>query len=302
MSENREIFDPNPDEVGQFNERIAGYATRDFSGVPLGDVTGHALNRLDACYGILQAFDVASELARYENDEKAVTGLKVRPTGAAFQDWQATSEYPAAHQAPCGLSIADPSSNVPPQKVQQLFKDGTNRGFIANLFGQTDIVHYLTNYADRICEGTSSRRGFGISHVLARNCELLLHDEDLTAREVFFDSFMPQLQTVIVQKHQDYNQRLIRFETKHATSPPGVVLDLQGRPFNQDPARSDFRVGRAAPRDVRLTNQRAVVQILSTYSATVQPRRTELVAMDEKFKAVRYNEQRERTHRNKGQG
>jgi hypothetical protein len=191
MSENREIIDTNPDRVKQFNERLSGFATRDLSGVPLGDVSGHALNRLDVCYGILQTFDVAAELARYENDEKTLTKLKVLPTGAAVQDWQATTEFPAAHRAPCNLLIANHSSHAPPQMVQQLFQDGANRGFIANLFGQTDIVHYLTNYADRLCEGTNNKDRFGISHVLARNCELLLRDGQLTAKELFFDSFMP---------------------------------------------------------------------------------------------------------------
>jgi hypothetical protein len=290
MSKNREIFDPNPDEVEQFDKRLSGFATRDFSGVPLGDVSGHALNRLDVCYGILQTFDVAAELARYENDEKPLSELKVLPTGAAVQDWQATMEYPAAHRAPCNLLIANPSTAS--QTVQQLFKDGTNRGFIAKLFGQTDIVHYLANYADRLCEGTNNRMGFGISHVLARNCELLLHDEHLTAKELFFDSFMPEFRNVLSRKHHDYNFRLSR----NQTSAPSVILDALGRPFNQDPLRNDYRVGRSAPRDVRLANQRAVAQILSTYAATVEPRRTNVVAMDEKFKAVRYNEQQERTH------
>jgi hypothetical protein len=293
MSENREIIDTNPDEAEQFNERLSGYATRDFSGMPLGDVSGHALNRLDVCYGILQTFDIAAELARYENDEKALTKLKVLPTGAEIQDWQATKDYPAAHRAPCNLLIADPS-NCAASQVRQLFKDGTNRGFIANLFGQTDIVHRLTNYADNFCEGTNNKMGFGISHVLARNCELLLHDEDLTAKELFFDRFMPEFQNVLIRKHQDYNTRLFE-DKKNKTSPPAVIiLDALGRPLNQDPLRSDFRV-RKAPRNVRLANQRAALSILFTYTGTVQPRPADLVAMDEKFKAVRYNEQRERT-------
>ena len=100
------------DEVRQFDDLVSGYDTRDDAGLPLGDVYGHALNRLKISYGILEAAKLAGDIWGYGNGDGVPPSFEAYPVGAHPQDRTGWSrQYPAAHVSPCRL--APKSSAVP---------------------------------------------------------------------------------------------------------------------------------------------------------------------------------------------
>jgi hypothetical protein len=182
--------------------------------------------------------------------------------------------------------------NVPNQTgdrhVQKYFKNAINKVLITELFAQTDRVHRLANFADQVCEGND--RNPGISHALARNCELLLRDEHLTAKRVFNNHFLPEIRLLFLTKS-------FKYDLSNPTEPPDHVchlVDRSGNPLHPEPSRNDYRVGRSLPSNIRDPNVRVVSQILKIYAETTQPTPTDVVAMEERFKGVRFNEAQER--------
>jgi hypothetical protein len=60
---NRTIFDQDPDPVRLFEELYEG-GVRDYKGLPLGDVAGHAARRFTVCYGAMCLIRVLALLER----------------------------------------------------------------------------------------------------------------------------------------------------------------------------------------------------------------------------------------------
>ncbi len=290
----REIDNPNPDEVSQFEDRASGYGTRDATGLPLGDVLGHSLNRLVICYGVLEAADLAADYAQIGGGDGIPPNFDFFPVKAAPQDRQGSTEYPAAHLAPCSLEVGDPKSGKARPKLYDVYADGINRGFVRDLFRRTELVHVLTNRADSRCEGMA--RGDGMAHVLADSCETLVRDPQLSARDVFFDKLVPEFQAVAQRQLIEFNETLLaRFPD--ALSPQVSIVDQYGRPIGShwNPLRTDARIHSSSPAAWK-ANRQAVSQILSTY-ATTRATPSDIGRTSEQFRALRGNEEREAVYR-----
>ncbi len=294
MSRRRDIYDENPDEVRQFDDLVSGYDTRDDAGLPLGDVYGHALNRLKISYGILEAAKLAADIWGYGNGDGVPPIFEAYPVGAHPQDRTGWSrQYPAAHVSPCRLEVGDPQGAPTRTNLYRRYGCGITRGFVEGLFSRTDIIHKLANYSDGLCEGTSRTAArTGMSHVLASSCTTLFRDQRASARTIFFDELIPGYGAVAAQQLDAVETGLIdRFAD--ALEPEVGLVDPTGRPFSWNPeGRTDTRVHSPSPLAWK-ANRRAVVQILEIYASTLAPRSGDLAEIRGQFVALRANEQRE---------
>lgn len=292
----REIDDANPDEGSQFEDRISGFGTRDATGLPLGDVLGHSLNRLVVCYGVLEAADLAADYAQIAGGDGIPPNFDFFAVGASPQDRQGSNEYPAAHLVPCSLEVGNPKSTKARPKLYELYADGINRSFVRDLFRRTELVHVLTNRADSRCEGTARKDKDGMAHVLARSCETVVRDPKLSAKDVFFDKLVPEFQAVAQRQLIEFNEKLLaRFPD--ALSPQVSIVDQYGKPIrsNWDPLRMDARIHSSSPAAWK-ANRQAISQILSTY-ATTRAMQSDIARMSEQFRALKANEEREAVNR-----
>ncbi len=274
----REVFDSSPDEVALFNARVSGWSTRDAGGLPLGDVSGHALNRLTQCYAIIESAKLAGDFGAIAGHQDFMVA------GASVQDWRGTRDYPAAHLAPCTLKIGTPGSSSAPKPLYQSFEDGINRSFVANLFAKTEPVHRLVNYADSLCE--RQKGGTGMGEILAQACRTVAKDPKANPREVLHDELIPIFQMVA-------NERItLMRQTIPEDYRPSPLLNQFGRPYYQRP--EDVRVHSPSPEAYK-ANRAAVLQVLSLYAGAHNPRLDALAKVADQFKALRANEQRART-------
>ena len=289
----RDIVDKTPDPVSQFQDLISGFATRDAGGLPLGDVFGHALNRLSVCYGILESAKLAASFAQVVPAHDGIPpNFEFAIAGAVPQDKPGTREYPAAHLAPCTLKIGDPAASGAPANLFDVFADGVTRAFVFNLFGKTERVHKLANYSDGICERNKSQNDW--VHVLAACSTEVVRNRHATPREVFFDALIPRFQVVA-------GQQLVNMESTLGQVPPpaeSLIVDQTGQPYGRAERPTDVRIHSPSPAAWR-ANREAVVQILAAYSGTHSPRQEDVSRLAHQFKALRSNEEREARGRNR---
>jgi hypothetical protein len=271
----REIFIPNPNPAQQASDLLAGTLMRDDGGLPLGDVQSHALGRLTVCYGVLEAVRLAADVDRLP------AAFTFEATGAAVQDRRGRRDYPAAHVVPCGLSVGSPAAGAP-QALHDVFASGINRSFVSGLFGKTELVHRLTNYADLLCERT--RTGDGMANSLVEGCTIVARDRRVSPREVLHEKLIPEFQVIAGRQIVDMAKTLPENEA------PSRLVDQFGRPFYERPA--DYRIHSVSPQAYR-ANRRAVLQILSLYAGTHTPLTSALDRLVDQFKALRSNEIRE---------
>jgi hypothetical protein len=295
------------DPVARTLDMIAGYGFRDALGLPLGDVYAHALRRLKTSYAIIEAAHLGAAFGQVGHGDGIPPQYNFFPGAARVQDRSGIIRYPAAHIAPCTLTVGRPGT---PRKDQpalyQIFAHPITTEYTTELFRKTDIVHRLTNHADWLHEGTA--RNPGMSQILAESCNLMLADPYLRPREILHEKFLPAFRQRAQHLLSDCESAL----SGSTASDPGGLLDRFGNPFNAhldpepapgaglvdrfgrpfdwDPDRSDTRVGKSAPAEVRRTNLPALAQILGVYVTTQMP------AADEKqvagqFRGHEVNEQ-----------
>jgi len=287
----RNIRNVNPDPVAQFNARALGYNFRDAWGLPLGNFLGHSSKRLETCYAALEATRLAVRYARVGPDPGLPRAYRFFPTGSPPQDWQGAPDYPAAHCAPTSLRVGNPASVGPRPRLQDVYADGISRAFVENLFGQTELVHRLTNYADQLCEGTWRRgQSIGMRYDLARSCDELVIDERASPREVFYDLLVPSFRASAQRELNAFEERIDADDPEAGR--PSPLVDRYGDPFQFEPERADTRVSDKAPPDVQLKNQLAVVQVLTAYVETPAPSSSRVEPIAGQFKALASNEER----------
>jgi hypothetical protein len=295
MAKGRDIYNLNPDRVEQFKAKIAGWGTRDLTGLPLGDVLGHSLNRLAVCYGALSAAKLAAAYGRTDARSAIESHFNFTPVAAIPQDWRGRRDYPAAHLAPCSLRVGDPAAAKPGAPLFNVFADGVTRSYVGWLFARTELVHVLVNRADSRCEGTPKAgkppEKPGLAQVLTRGCDLLISNPYATPREIMYDVVMPGFRTVIAERLTDFTLESQKLQDDIFEESTGLV-DAQGRPFDWDPERADFSIHSESPEALK-ANRRALANVLETYVSTREPRSEDIALSDEHFRALRSNEERE---------
>ena len=295
MANKRDIYNRNPDPVAQFNARIAGWNTRDLTGLPLGDVLGHGLNRLAVCYGVLNAAHLAGAYGRMGAKPGLFKQYRFEPVGAIPQDWRGSKEYPAAHLAPCSLLVFDPTGAKQAKPLFDIFADGVTRSHVRGLFAKTELVHVLVNYADSRCEGTpkggKQTEKTGFAQVLARACDRLIHEPQAKPRDVMYGFLAPGFRAVIGERIRDFTQESLKLQDDFLEAPSDLV-DARGRPFDWNPERSDLSIKSASPEALK-ANRRAVLQALDIYASIREPRLADIARSDGEFAALRLNEIRE---------
>jgi hypothetical protein len=113
----------------------------DTFGLTLGDLTGHRHDRYVTVY---RALHLLAGMAR----RGWLRGHDViKPIGAEVQDKKAMDAFQAAHLLPCDLKI-NAAEGVHEQFVSPIIRGNVK----VQVFGRTNVVHRLVNYADRRCE------------------------------------------------------------------------------------------------------------------------------------------------------
>ena len=295
------------DPVGRTLDLIAGYGFRDAVGLPLGDVFAHALRRLRTSYAIIEAAHLGATFGQVGHGNGVPPHYRFSPGAARVQDRSGIVQYPAAHLAPCTLAVGRPGTARGDQPaLYQIFAHPITTEYTTELFRKTDIVHRLTNHADSLHEGTAKRPG--TSQMLAQSCDLMLQDPWLKPRDVFHEAFLPKFRARAQSLLADCESELsgsaasnpggllnrfgrpFNWDPDFAPAPGAGLVDRWGRPFDWDPDRSDARVGRHAPPEVRRINLAALAQILRTYATVATPRAADMKEIAEHFRALNVNE------------
>lgn len=285
----RTIFDHDPDPVRLFDE-LYFRGARDFKGLPLGDVVGHAGRRYTACYGALCLARMLTELGRIDN------AVPLDVVGAQFQDKQTSAEFPAAHAIPCDLVLALPGHPHPGVHLYDLLRNPFNRTWaLRHIFGQTDRVHRLVNVADRSCERGSD----GMALALAAACEEVIRDglrartavtEEGPARDVQpisfqFDILVQRFTEVARTRLRALENKLTGYERTEMTR--GHPVDRFGRPLVERPV--DTRVN-SSDAEARAAARIALRQVLQIYADPPPVDTSALGAMAGKIQALQLNE------------
>jgi hypothetical protein len=287
----RTIFDRNPDPVHLMDE-LYHQGTRDFKGLPLGDVEGHVRRRYTTCYGVLCLARMLTDLGRIE------TAMPLVVVGAQFQDKRSSKEFPAAHAIPCDLAIALPGHPAPGVHLYNFLLNPFNRTWAKlNMFGETDRVHRLVNVADRSCEAGLD----GLASVLATACEEVIRNglraRTLTpgkyATKPISASVQTEFELILVPgfvraanaRLQALERNLNYFERTEIAHRP--LVDRIGRPVEARP--SDTRLG-SPNAQARAANLNTLRQVLKTYADQTLVDRPALFTIATKIEALRINE------------
>jgi len=286
---NRYIFDHDPDPRRLFEE-LFERGIRDYKGLPLGDVAGHATRRFTACYGVLCLSRMLVLI------ERVPLGASLRAAGASDQDKQVSGDFQAAHAIPRELRFSAPGTAAHGAPLYQLLRTPFNRTWVRReIFAQTDRVHRLVNAADSSCE----RGPDGMAHSLVRVSNDVIDDarRDKTpvvasARapalssldERFYGDLVPRFRAVARARLQALEAKFTANDHQELNRAHPVWPD--GRPLVARP--SDTRLTSMDP-EARAAARIALRQVLGLY-AGARVDRGALAAMAKKIEALRFNE------------
>jgi hypothetical protein len=286
---NRTIFDQDPDPVRLFEELYEG-GVRDYKGLPLGDVAGHAARRFTVCYGAMCLIRVLALL------ERIPPGASFLAAGAADQDKQVSGDFAAAHLIPCELRLSAPGRPVDGTLIHELLRNPFNRMWVRReIFAETDRVHRLVNVADSSCE----RGQDGMVRTLVSVCDKVLADARrdgmlvqagrlapplTTVYQTLAAGLIPSFLAVARARLRALDAKLTDHERSELSREHPVYPD--GQPFVARPA--DTRLT-STDREVRAAARIALRQVLSVY-AEAEADRSALAAMASKIDALRINE------------
>jgi hypothetical protein len=285
----RTIFDHDPDPVRLLDE-LYFQGARGFSGLPLGDVAGHARRRYTACYGVLHLAQLLTELGAID----AVPSLEVR--GALFQDKRTSTEFPAAHALPCDLAVILPGQSAAGVHLYDLLRNPLNQTWVRlNVFGQTDRVHRLVNVADRSCEAGTD----GMAAVFATACEAVIRHglqsrAIMSAGSLFMRNSVPtHFNSILVPGFVDVARTRLRAMEGSLTMHERTerlrdrLLDPFGRPSGSPP--TDTRLSSPAD-EARTAAKLSLCQVLRTYADAGLVDGVALNLIENKIGALRQNE------------
>lgn len=145
----RFIHDARPDPKKLLAELYEN-THRDASNRPLGNVTGHAQERLAASYAALKLVEVARDQGLLPENPTLVA------TRAMVQDKRTSQEFPAAHRMPGDLAIKHDDGTL--TRLTDAFQVDLNKVAIdREIFGTTDRVNRLANVADSWAENAGMK-------------------------------------------------------------------------------------------------------------------------------------------------
>ncbi len=263
---NRNIFDQDPDPVRLFDELYES-GVRDYKGLPLGDVAGHAARRFTVCYGAMCLIRVLALL------ERIPPGASFFAAGATDQDKQVSGDFVAAHLIPRELRLSAPGTPADDTPLHELLRNPFSRMWVRReIFAETDRVHRLVNVADSSCE----RGRDGTARTLVRVCDKVLADArrdgmlvqagrpapPLTSvYQTFAADLVPGFLAAARARLQAREAKLTDYERSELNRGHPVYLD--GRPLVARPA--DTRLT-STDREVRAAARIALRQVLSVYA------------------------------------
>jgi hypothetical protein len=255
----RDILNPDPNPAVLLDE-LYFQVERDFKGLPLGNVSKHAQARLHTTYLVLCLVRLLHDLGRIGN------GARFEVTGAAVQDKQTSHEFPAAHVLPCDLRV-QLGGAAGTARIYELFRAPLNGTWIQrDVFGRTDRVHRLTNYADSRCEQN------GMCDTFASACGQVALGQNTD--DVFTQTVMTGYRGAAWTALRRVETALTEYERGEMTRKH--LLDARGRPAFARP--EDTRLRSPDPA-ARAAAKNAVVQILQSYAhATADPGELEAAA------------------------
>lgn len=230
-------------DVMDLIDELATGAVTDGRGLTLGDLTGHRHDRYVTVY---RALHLLAGMAR----RGWLRGHDViKPIGAEVQDKKAMDAFQAAHLLPCDLKI-NAAEGVHEQFVSPIIRGNVK----VQVFGRTNVVHRLVNYADRRCEANGWIDAFvQAARDLARGAE---------ADAVFDRAVVPAFARAVTVSRNKLVDALNQAERQAMGKP--VLLAGNGQPAR--PRAQDFRVSDKLkdPR-VRAANKEAVLQVFDEY-------------------------------------
>ena len=243
MSKNRDILRDDIDPMALIDELATGAVT-DAHGLTLGDLSGHRLDRYVLSYAVLQLVGGMARISLLSARDTLV------PKGAKVQDKTGMDAFQAAHALPCDFAVNGRRG------IHALFVSPIIRGNVkARLFGRTNLVHRLVNYADRRCEANGWIAAF---HLALENV-LSGADPD----QVFSQQLVTAYSTAVLASRDKLLAALQAHERKVIDTPTLFAPD--GTPARPRP--QDFRVGAKAsdPRTLAI-NKGAVLQVFDEYA------------------------------------
>ena len=243
MAKNREILQDDVDPMTLIAELATGAVT-DSHGLTLGDVAGHRQDRYVLSCAVLQLVAGMARISLLSARDTIV------PRGAKVQDKTGMDAFQAAHVLPCDFKVNGRDG------IHTLFVSPIIRGNVkARLFGRTNLVHRLVNYADRRCEANGWIAAFhqAVEDVLSGA------DPGIVFRQQLVTGYARG-----VVASRDKLLAALRVHERRIIDTPTLVAP------NGQPARSrpqDFRVGATAtdPRALAI-NKGAVLQVFDDYA------------------------------------
>ncbi|HEY9025618.1 MAG TPA: hypothetical protein VIP05_15050 [Burkholderiaceae bacterium] len=243
MANNREILLDDINPMALIDELAAGAVT-DSHGLTLGDVSGHRIDRYLLSYAVLHLVGGMAHISLLSARDVLV------PKGAKVQDKKGMDAFQAAHALPCDFAVNGRRG------MHALFASPIIRGNVkARLFGRTNIVHRLVNYADRRCEANGWIAAFhlALENVLSgADPEQVFHQQLVTAYARAVQASRDRLEAALLA----HERQVIATPTLYAPN---------GTPARPRP--QDFRVGATAtdPRALAI-NKGAVLQVFEEYA------------------------------------
>ena len=241
-SKSRKILRTDIDSMELIDELAAGSVT-DGRGLTLGDVTGHRHDRYLASY---RALHLVGTLAH-------ISLLSARSTivaiGAEVQDKTGIEDFHAAHILPCDFEINGRAG------LHQLFVSPIIRANVqVHLFGVTNVLHKLVNYADRRCEAN----GWIATFRAATRSVIKGADPD----QVFSRELVPGYSAAVARARDALIAALRKGEREAIDKP--TLLAPNGEPAQR--RAQDFRIGaKVGDPKVSGINKGAVLQVFEDY-------------------------------------
>lgn len=241
-SKSRKILRTDIDSMELIDELAAG-STTDGRGLTLGDVAGHRHDRYLASYRALHLVGTLAGISLLSGKSTIVA------IGAEVQDKTGIEDFQAAHVLPCDFEIDGKAG------LHQFFVSPIISGNVqARLFGVTNVVHRLVNYADRRCEAN----GWIATFLDATKSVMKGADPD----QVFSRHLVPGY-SAAVARARDALLAALRKGEREAIDKP-TLLAPNGEPAQRRP--QDFRIGaKVGDPKVSGINKGAVLQVFEEY-------------------------------------
>ncbi len=242
MAKSRKILRTDIDSMELIDELAAG-STTDGRGLTLGDVAGHRRDRYLASYRALHLVGALAGISLLSGKST------LRRIGAEVQDKTGIQDFQAAHILPCDFEIDGKAG------LHLLFFSPIISNCVqARLFGVTNVVHRLVNYADQRCEDHGWKATF-----LAATKSVM---EGADADKIYSQTLVPGYSAAVARAREVLIAALRKGEREAMDKP--TLLAPNGEPAQR--RVQDFRVSaKVGDPKVSGVNKGAVLQVFEEY-------------------------------------